>query len=408
MTAKDRWLLPEGIEETLPAEARRLEAMRRTILDLFDRWGYALVMPPLIEYLDSLLTGVGRDMDVQTFKVTDHLTGRLMGVRADMTPQAARIDAHYLKRTHATRLCYLGPVLRTRTDEPAGSREPLQLGAELFGHSGPESDAEVLCLMLAMLALTGIKQPHVDLAHVGVFGGVVQAAGLNAEQKDELLSVVERRARSEVEGLLAAWSVKAEDRARLLALFDLNGDVGVIERARALYRGLPSVLAALDNLQAIAERTRREAGAVDLNFDLAELGGYHYYTGVMFAAFTPGQGRAVAKGGRYDGIGRAFGRDRAATGFGADLRRLLKLADAPAATASGILAPHDDDPALTAEVARLRADGERVVRQLPGDAASPADLDCDRALAKHGGRWRVEPVGANGAPATPSRPRGLK
>lgn len=407
MTAKDRWLLPAGIEETLPAEARRLEAMRRAILDLFDRWGYALVMPPLIEYLDSLLTGVGRDMDVQTFKVTDHLTGRLMGVRADMTPQAARIDAHYLKRAHATRLCYLGPVLRTRADEPAGSREPLQLGAELFGHSGPESDAEVLSLMLAMLALTGIQQPHVDLAHVGVFGGLAHAAGLNAEQKDELLNAIERRARSEVEALLVAWSVKPEDRARLIALFDLNGDVAVIERARVLYRGLPPVLAALDNLEAIAERTRREAGAIDLYFDLAELGGYHYYTGVMFAAFTHGQGRAVAKGGRYDGIGRAFGRDRAATGFGADLRRLLKLADAAGGAAAGILAPTGDDTALTAEVARLRAAGERVVRQLPGDGASAADLDCDRVLKKHGANWRVEPA-ANSTQASSPRTRAPK
>ncbi|MFL6647889.1 MAG: ATP phosphoribosyltransferase regulatory subunit [Sulfurifustis sp.] len=408
MTAKDRWLLPEGIEETLPAEARRLETMRRAILDLFDRWGYALVMPPLIEYLDSLLTGVGRDMDVQTFKVTDHLTGRLMGVRADMTPQAARIDAHYLKRAYATRLCYFGPVLRTRVDEPAGSREPLQLGAELFGHSGPESDAEVLSLMLAMLALIGIRQPHVDLAHVGVFGGLVQAAGLNAEQKDELLSAVERRARSEVDGLLAGWSVKTEDRGRLLSLFDLNGDVAVIERARALYRGLPVVLAALDNLQAIAERARREAGVVDLYFDLAELGGYHYYTGVMFAAFTPGQGRAVAKGGRYDGIGRAFGRDRAATGFGADLRRLFRLADASAADTAGILAPPDDDPALSAEIARLRAAGERVVRQLPGDTATAGDLECDRTLRKHGSQWRVEPIAAKSTQASSTRTRGSK
>ncbi len=392
MTAKDRWLLPEGIEETLPDEARRFEAMRRAILDLFERWGYALVMPPLIEYLDSLLTGVGPEMDLQTFKVTDQRSGRLMGIRADMTPQAARIDAHYLKRAHATRVCYIGPVLRTRADEPAGSREPLQLGAELFGHGGPESDAEVLSLMLATLALTGVGQPHVDLAHVGIFGGLVAAAGLDAERKNELLSAVERRARSDVETLLSAWSVKPEDRRRLLGLLDLNGDGGVLARARSMYESLPVVLAALDNLEAIAAHVRRQTPAAVLHFDLAELGGYHYYTGAMFAAFVAGQGRAVAKGGRYDGIGRAFGRDRAATGFGADLRRLLKVGAAPAVPASGIFAPSDADAALAAEIARLRAAGERVVRQLPGDTAAAADCGCDRLLVKRGGRWRVEPV----------------
>jgi ATP phosphoribosyltransferase regulatory subunit len=390
MTTKDRWLLPEGIEETLPAEARRYEAMRRAILDLFDRWGYALVMPPLIEYLDSLLTGVGPEMDLQTFKVTDQRTGRLMGIRADMTPQAARIDAHYLKRTHATRMCYFGPVLRTRADEPAGSREPLQLGAELFGHVGPESDAEVLSLMLATLELTGVKNPHVDLAHVGVFGGLAAAAGISGERKDELLNAVERRARSEIEALLAGWGVKADDRGRILSLLDLNGDRGVIERARSMYQSVPGVRAALDNLEAIAEQVRRLVPQTELHFDFAELGGYHYYTGAMFAAFVPGQGRAVAKGGRYDGIGQAFGRDRAATGFGADLRLLLKVGDAPSVPATGIYAPAEGDAALIAEIARLRAHGERVVRQLPGDTATPADLGCDRTLAKRAGQWRIE------------------
>lgn len=392
MTTKDRWLLPEGIEEILPAEARRLEAMRRAILDLFDRWGYALVMPPLMEYLDALLTGVGGEMDLQTFKVTDHRTGRLMGVRADMTPQAARIDAHYLKRTHATRLCYVGPVLRTRADEQAGSREPLQLGAELFGHGGPESDAEVLALMLATLELTGIARPHVDLAHVGVFGGVVAAAGLNGEQKEELLNAVERRARSEVETLLSAWSVEDAHRRRILALLELNGDGGVIARARSLYGSLPAVIAALDSLEAVAAHTRGQVPAAELHFDLAELGGYHYYTGVMFSAFVPGQGRALAKGGRYDGIGRAFGRDRAATGFGADLRRLLKVGDTPAPVTRGIFVSAEIEPGLMAEVARLRASGERVVRQLPGDGARAADCGCDRVLSKRDGKWRVEPI----------------
>ena len=392
MTTGDRWLLPEGVEETLPAEARRLEAMRRLVLDLFDRWGYALVMPPLIEYLESLLTGVGRDMDLQTFKVTDQLSGRLMGIRADMTPQAARIDAHFLKRAHAVRLCYLGPVLHTRPDELAGSREPLQLGAELFGHGGPESDAEVVSLMLETLALTGIPRPHIDLAHVGVFGALVTRAGLSAERKDELLDAVERRARSEVEALLSAWSVAPDQRRQIVALLELNGDGDVIAQARAIYRGAAEALAALDNLEAVAGHVRRQAPQTVLHFDLAELGGYHYYTGAMFSAFVPGQGRAVAKGGRYDGIGRAFGRDRAATGFSADLRRLIKVGSGIAGGMTGILAPAEVDPALIAEVARLRAAGERVVRQLPGDPGTAADFGCDRRLTARNGAWRVEPV----------------
>lgn len=390
MTIRDRWLLPEGIEETLPAEARRLEAMRRRVLDSFERWGYALVMPPLLEYLDALLTGVGRDMDLQTFKVTDQVSGRLMGIRADTTPQAARIDAHYLKRTHATRLCYVGPVLHTRADELAGSREPLQLGAELFGHDGPESDAEVLSLMVATLALTGITQPHIDLAHVGVFGALVAEAGLDPAQKEELLEAVERRARSEIEALLSAWSVDADNRGRMLALLELNGDGEVIARARALYQTVPGALAAIENLEAIALHVHRQAPGVRLHFDLAELGGYHYYTGAMFSAFVPGHGRAVAKGGRYDGIGRAFGRERAATGFSADLRRLLKIGDAPAAPLTGILAPANSEPELLVEIERLRTAGERVLRQLPGDNATPAALDCDRVLVKKNGRWLVE------------------
>ncbi len=387
---RDRWLLPEGIEEILPAEARRLEAMRRAVLDLFHRWGYALVMPPLIEFLDSLLTGVGRDMDLQTFKVTDQLSGRLMGVRADMTPQAARIDAHYLKRAHATRLCYVGSVLRARRDELAGSREPLQLGAELFGHKGPESDAEVLALMLATLALTGIPSPHIDLAHVGVFRALASRANLTPEQKTELLDAVERRARSEIESLLSAWSVGADNRRLLLGLLDLSGSGDVIARARSLYQSVPGAQLAIDDLEAITKRVQQQVPDAVLHYDLAELGGYQYYTGVMFSAFVPGQGSAVAKGGRYDGIGGAFGRDRAATGFSAYLGRLLKVGHAPANGVRGILAPAEPDATLTAEVARLRAEGERVVSELPRDGGSAADFDCDRVLVKKGGSWQVE------------------
>lgn len=393
-TKKDRWLLPEGVEETLPVEARRLETLRRRILDLFDAWGYELVMPPLIEYLESLLTGVGKDMDLQTFKLTDQLTGRLMGVRPDMTPQAARIDAHYLKRSHATRLCYIGPVLRTRPDELAGSREPLQLGAELFGHAGPESDAEVINLMIAALALSGVPRPHIDLAHVGVFRGLAAHAGVSSEQEVDLLDALQRKARADVEALSAGSGASAANRQMLVALLDLNGGLEVLAQARAIFKGAPAaVAAAIDYLEIVARRVQQETPDADLHVDLAELGGYHYYTGAMFAAFVPGRWRALAKGGRYDGIGKAFGRERAATGFGADLRELLKVSATDAPAARGILAPAADDTELAREITRLRAAGERVVRQLSGDGASAAELGCDRVLRRKAGRWAVEAAG---------------
>ncbi len=390
MTRQDRWLLPEGIEEVLPAEAQRLETMRRRILDLFRSWGYELVMPPLIEYLDALLTGVGRELDLQTFKLTDQLTGRLMGIRPDMTPQAARIDAHYLKREGPVRLCYLGPVLRTRPDEFAGSREPLQCGAELFGHAGPESDAEILCLMVATLELLGIRQPHVDLGHVGVFRGLVARAGLDEEQASELFDALQAKARADLPALFDAFAIDARTRRMLLALVDLSGGADVLAQAKKELADAPAEVAeALANLEAVAAVVGRRRPALTLHFDLAELAGYRYYTGVIFSAFVPAHGRAVARGGRYDGIGRAFGRARPATGFGADLRALLKLSPHEAGAANGILAPGDEDTGLLAEVERLRARGERVVLQLPGATVSPDAVGCDRELVRRDGKWVV-------------------
>jgi ATP phosphoribosyltransferase regulatory subunit len=392
MSTKDRWLLPDGVDETLPDEARRLERLRRRVLDLFATWGYELVMPPLIEYLDSLLTGVGRDLDLQTFKLTDQLTGRMMGVRPDMTPQAARIDAHYLKRTAPVRLCYLGSVLRTLPEEFGGSREPLQLGAELFGHAGAESDAEILSLMAATLRAVGIADAHVDLGHVGVFRALSQAAGLNADLEGDVFDALQRKARADLEGLLAKSQVPAQARANLAALLDLGGGAEVLERARRQYAGLPDVIRAIDDLVRVAQCVGRGVDAPTLNFDLGELSGYHYYTGVVFSAFVAGHGRAVAKGGRYDGIGRAFGRERAATGFGADLRQLARIVSEPDAPLRGVLAPSADDAGLQGEIARLRAAGERVVVGLPGSEAAVRDLGCDRALVQRDGRWVVEKI----------------
>ncbi len=393
MSTKDRWLLPEGVEEILPAEARRVEALRRRLLDLFEVWGYELVMPPLIEFLESLLTGAGKDLDIQTFKVTDHLTGRLMGVRPDMTPQAARIDAHYLKRNAPVRLCYAGSVLRTRPDEFGGSREPLQVGAELFGHASPEADAEILSLMIETLRLADIREAHIDLGHVGVFRGLAAQANLGAEQEKELFGALQRKARTEVDALLAAGDAPAALKRMLVGLLDLCGEQEVLSQAREQLRGAPEmVMRALAELQSVASLVARRPGAPVLYFDLAELSGYHYYTGVVFSAFVPGYGRAIARGGRYDGIGRTFGRDRAATGFGADLRQWLQLSAVSAPTLTGIFAPDSADTTLQAEIARLRAAGERVVMRLTGDKSAASEFGCDRELVSKGGRWVVQPV----------------
>lgn len=390
MSANDRWLLPEGIEEILPQEARRLEAMRRGLLDLFDAWGYDLVMPPLIEYLDSLLTGLGEDLDLQTFKLTDQSSGRLMGVRADMTPQVARIEAHYLKRQTPVRLCYIGPVLRTRPDGFGGSREPLQLGAELFGYPGPEGDAEILQLLVAAMNVIGLPTPHVDLGHVGVFRELARAAGLDARREHELFDALQRKARPEIEALLAASGVTGRYRTMFSALTELNGDVAVLDEARVSFKAAGAgVQQALDNLRAVATWVAQLLPRVPLYFDLAELRGYRYHTGVVFSAFVPGHGQAVAAGGRYDNIGSAFGYARPATGFSADLRALLRLAPAPAAGGNAIGAPFNTDPVLSQEIARLRASGERVAHLLSGDAGRARELGCNRELVQREGRWRV-------------------
>lgn len=390
MSARDRWLLPEGIEEVLPDDAQWLESLRRKVLDLFATWGYEFVMPPMIEYLDALLTGTGRELDLQTFKVTDQLTGRLMGVRPDMTPQAARIDAHYLKRTAPVRLCYVGSVLHTRPTDLAGSREPLQLGAELFGHAGPESEAEILCLMVTTLRLAGIERLHIDLGHSGVFRGLVAAAGLTEDQEEQLFEALQCKAQPAVTTLLESFGVKGKSKQMLMRLVDLNGGSEALQEAKRDLAAAPQpVQQALDNLQSVVAAVQRRMPELAVHFDLAELAGYSYYTGVVFSAFVPAYGRAVARGGRYDGIGKAFGRARPATGFSTDLRVLRKLSsnDQPART--GILAPCDGDADLYAEINRLRELGERVVTSFPDTTATPADVGCDRKLVRKKSGWVV-------------------
>jgi ATP phosphoribosyltransferase regulatory subunit len=393
MTSKDQWLLPEGIDEMLPPQAWRLECARRELLDLFSRWGYDMIMPPLLEYLESLLTGTGNDLDLQTFKVTDQLTGRMMGLRADMTPQAARIDAHPLHRDAPNRLCYMGTVLHTRTDGFGGSRSPLQIGAELFGHDGVESDVEIIVLLLESLALMQVSNIHIDLGHVGIFRGLAQDAGLTVQQENDLFEALQRKAMPEIDEMLADVSDSGA-RERLAALATLNGDRGMLETAyRQLAGASKPVMAALENLDAIAAKVAQRSGDVVLNFDLAELRGYRYQTGMVFAVFVPGCGQEIARGGRYDAIGKVFGRSRPATGFSTDLKQLIQLSGrAFADRRGGILAPQADDETLHAAVQALRAAGERVVSELPRQAGDAATMGCDRLLVDEDGKWVVKPA----------------
>jgi ATP phosphoribosyltransferase regulatory subunit len=367
--------------------------MRARALALFSSWGYERVMPPMIEFLDSLLTGVGRDMDIQTYKLTDQVSGRQMGIRADMTPQAARIDAHYLKRNGAVRLCYLGAVLRTRPDEFGGSREPLQIGAELFGDSSRASEAEIVSLMIATLELFEIADIHLDLGHVGIFRGLASAAGLDPEQEEILFDAMQRKAGTEIEMLLDDWKVDGKLAEMLGALVTLNGGKEVLGSASKILRNAPKeVKSALTSLSELAEAIEAEMPARELFFDLAELSGYGYYTGAVFSAFIPGHGRAIAKGGRYDGIGRSFGRDRPATGFSADLKQLLDLSGVEVTIKPGIMAPQHLDAEGRQKISELRSQGERVVRMLPGQEDPASELQCDRKLVKEKNNWTVKPV----------------
>ena len=390
----DRWLLPEGIAEVLPEQAKKLELLRRKLLDLYHSWGYDLVMPPLIEYLDSLLVGTGNDLNLQTFKIIDQLTGRLMGVRADMTPQVARIDAHMLKCEAPERLCYIGPVLHTLPSGFDRSRAPLQVGAELFGHAGPESDAEVLRLMVETLKSGGIEQIHVDLGHVGIFRGLARDAGLESEQEVQLFEALQRKAKPEIEAYLGDWGIQADKQKRLLALIDLNGDERVLDDAQTMLEGAGAdVMTALENLRQIAARVRRHLDGLPLYYDLAELRGYRYQTGVVFAAFVPGHGQEIARGGRYDAIGESFGRARPATGFSTDLKTLAHLGSVALQPDLGILAPTEDDPALDQRIAELRQAGERVIVKLSGQEGKISCTACDRTLALENGLWNVVSLG---------------
>ncbi|HSG89012.1 MAG TPA: ATP phosphoribosyltransferase regulatory subunit [Pseudomonadales bacterium] len=391
-----RWLLPDGVEEILPPRAQRIEALRRRLLDEFDLWGYELVMPPLLEYLDSLLVGVGSDLDLQTLKITDQLTGRLMGLRADITSQAVRIDAHALRREGPTRLCYAGTVLRARPEGLFGSRAPIRIGAELYGLVGPAGDAEVLALMARTLAAAGVSPVHIELGHVAIYRALADAAGLAPDVERRLFDAVQRKARADIDALLEEAATAEELAEMIRQLPALIGGPEVMARARAVLQGAPAAVhAALDALEETVARVARRVPELELGFDLSELHGYNYHTGTVFSAYADDHGDAVARGGRYDDIGRAFGRARPATGFDADLKLLAELGTLAPEARRTLAMPADEDldaaqaEALWRRVAVLRAAGVRVV------PATDATATLEQLVFRDGD-WQPQAAPADG------------
>ncbi|MBS1198037.1 MAG: phosphoribosyltransferase regulatory subunit [Proteobacteria bacterium] len=382
------WLLPEYIADALPAEAAKIEALRRRLLDLCAGRGYELVMPPLLEYLTSLLTGTAEDLGIKTFKLADQASGRTLGVRADITPQVARIDAHLLNRQGVARLCYCGSVLHTLPACMVASREPLQIGAELYGYAGIEADIEVVCLLSTILQACQLPESRIDLGHVGIFQALAEAAGLSAEREDQLLTLMQAK---DIPGLQQACAdIDAPYASALLALPTLYGGVEVLTRAATLLPPLPAITAALQGLSCIVAA---DVG-LPVSIDLADLRGYHYHNGVVFAAYHPRYPAAIARGGRYDGVGRAFGRARPATGFSLDLREVAGLSPIAVQPRAIVAPPVGKNDTLAAEIARLRAAGEIVIELLPGETL-PEGSSFDRQLLLVGGQWTIETLNQN-------------
>lgn len=383
------WVLPDHLADVLPSEARHIEELRRCLLDTACTYGYELVIPPLLEHLESLLTGTGEALDLQTFKLVDQISGRMLGVRADTTPQVARIDAHLLNRAGVTRLCYCGPVLHTRPDRPHATREPLQLGAEIYGHAGREADLEVLLLALDCLKAAQVSGLSVDLADASVVDALLAGAPVSAPLLGQLLAALAAKDSSEV--AILSRCLPAQTREGLLALVQLYGDQGVLDEARIALRSTPGIDTALTNLKWLAS----QLGDVRVSFDLADLRGYSYYSGARFSIYAKGAADALVRGGRYDGVGAVFGhnhdRARPAVGFSLDLKTLVGAA-APRPLKAAIRAPWREDLALRAAVAALRERGETVVGMLPGHESEIDEFHCDRELIDVAGQWVVKTI----------------
>lgn len=391
MSSNQHWILPEGFEEILPEQAERFEQMRRLLLDMYASWGYELVIPPTIDFIESLLTGTGHDLDLQTFKLIDQLSGRTLGMRADMTPQVARIDAHQLQRDVPTRLCYIGTVMHATPETIGESRSPIQVGAELYGHAGVESEVEVLGLMLNTFKALQVEGIHLELGNVDIYRGLVKQGGLDADTEAALFDMLQRKAVTEINSLLDSLDIDDKVRDMLAGLPGLHGDREVLQRAKDMMANASDdVHAAIDYLEQTAELMWKRYGDIDVHFDLGELHGYHYKTGVVFAAFVPQLGRAIARGGRYDDIGEVFGRARAATGFSTELNVLAQLSNREFTSAERIYAPASEDESLQAKIESLRAEGKIVVEQLSGQLADASAMACSKSLCLVDGEWLVQ------------------
>lgn len=387
MTYADRWLLPEGVEEILPEKAKAIDSLRRRLLDMYSTWGYDMVIPPLVEYTDSLLIGLGRDIDLLTLKVTDQLSGRTLGIRADITPQTARMDAHSFDRQGANRLCYAGHVVHARPKNPLATRTPIQAGLEFYGEASIEADIEVVSLLLESLRLSGLPRLHIDLGHVGIYRAMVLDAGLSSAQEEAFFELLQRKAITEIRTWVAANINAPSKAAYFLALPELAGGLNVLSKARKVYASLPGAVAALDQLEAVAGAVNQRYPDAELYFDLGEVRGYHYLTGMVFAAFAPGYGNPIASGGRYDHIGEVFGRARPATGFAVDITALSKLGLLEKSIQKSIAVVENQDVLQWQAIQQLRAQGERVVSLTK--AGQIAELGCDRQLVKQGDKYQV-------------------
>ena len=385
MTRADRWLLPDGIDEVLPPQARQIEVLRRHLLDLLDHWGYDMVIPPALEYLDSLLTGTGKDLDLRTFKVTDQLSGRMMGLSADTTPQVARIDAHSLAPEGVSRLAYCRTVFHAKAPSLLASRTPTQIGAELYGEAGVAADVEIISLMVAMIEKSGINNIHLDLGHVGVFRALAEKAGISAEQQNALFDLLKLKCASDLD----AWADREISDANLNEAFKLltrlQGDRKLLDESIArLAELVPETSAELQHIQRVTDQLAMRFPNTPFYFDLTELRGYDYHTGLVFAAYVPGYGDAVAQGGRYDETGAVFGRARPATGFSADLKVLARFGAVDAGDKQTVVAPSSDDPQLWIKIQQLREQGYRVLVQLNAET-----IPADQALQCQDGQWQL-------------------
>ncbi len=384
------WLLPEYIEDILPEEALRIETLRRRILDWLLVHGYQLVGPPMLEFVESLISGSGGDMNLRMFKVVDQLSSRMMGLRADITPQTARIDAHLLNCNGITRLCYAGSVLHTVPSGLTNTREPLQIGAELYGHAGLESDLEIQRLMLQVLTMSGIDNIHLDLGHVAIFRGIVKGAGISTSLEAELFSALQAKDISALKELFTGLGkdINKNVQQALMLLPKLYGDKKVLVQARKFLPDYTEIKKALDELEMVAVELKLVVDT--LAFDLADLRGYHYHSGIVFAAYADGYPNAVALGGRYDEIGKVFGRARPATGFSMDLRELSRLIKTPDPCPKGILAPYrKNDKVLDKAIEQLRIKNQIVIVELPRHGGSKDTFNCDRKLVLQNKAWKV-------------------